>query len=344
VPLYKDALMSTTLRVLSIGLMVSLSGFWNPCYAAPATPQPKGQLTVTGRVIMPDGSPAAGAIVSSMERRGVDSGATKTGPDGAFQLSGECWYDCRLHARSADEMHQATLFIPAILTRTQLAKPVELKLLPAREYVISVRSGDNPVDEAEVVVDSATYKILKQTNGEGIARFWIPADEKLRSLAAWHPTLGAAGKMNNTAGLPGDTAQLTLLPPKPHVVRVIADNGQPVPGLKLGVSVGMSGEKGVIDWIAADQIEKAQGRTDERGELKLTWIPGENLKYLNPEVIDTAWKIDDIESDKVTEGITTLRVRRKVLVSGQLKNAKRHKCRGNSDNRLRLWYWSGRVW
>ncbi|MBC7852671.1 MAG: thioredoxin family protein [Pirellulaceae bacterium] len=310
--------MTTTRRVFSVVMVVVLTGWTSDTFAAPAPQTAKGQLTVTGRVLMPDGSPAAGAIVSSLERNGAEPNTTKTGPDGGFQLSGQSWYDCRLHARSVDETQQATLFIPANLARTQLVKPVEMKLTPAREYVISVRSGDNPVDAAQVLVEGGTYKILKTTNADGFAQFWIPTDEKLRSVAAWHPKLGAAGKMNHD-GLPGETTQLTLLPPKSHIVRVIANDGQPVPDLKLGVSVGVSGSNGATDWIVTEEVEKAQGRTDERGELKLSWIPDENLKYLNPEVIDTAWKVDEIERDKVSEGITTLRVRRMVVVSGQLK-------------------------
>jgi Thioredoxin-like len=311
--------MSTTLQVLSIVLAFSFTGFRNACYAEPAPPQTKGQLTVTGSVLMPDGSPAAGAIVSSLERKGVDTVTAKAGPDGSFQLSAQSWYDCRLHARSADETHQATLFIPSALVRSELAKPVELKLVPALEYVVSVRAGDKPVETAQVVVDSATYKILKITNAEGTAKFLIPVGEKLRSVAAWHPQLGTAGKMDNEVGLPGETAQLTLVPPKPHMVRVIADNGKPVPDLKLAVSVGLKGPTGKTDWVATDLIEKAQGRTDERGELKLSWIPGESLAFVNPEVVDAAWKIDEIERDKVAEGITTLRVRRMVVVNGQVK-------------------------
>jgi hypothetical protein len=255
-----------------------------------------------------------------LEGNGAAPKTTKCTPDGGFQMSGQFSFDCRLHARSADERHQATMFVPAILARTYLAKPVELKLIPAREFVVAVFSADKPVEDAFSLVDGGIYKISKRTNAEGIARFWIPTDEKLRSVVAWEPKLGVAGIVNDSTGILEEKTQLTLNPPHPHVVRVLDENGRPVPNLRVGVGVGLSGRNNRFEWIASNQIEQAHGLTNERGELALAWMPKENLKFVNPEVIENdTWKVDDIERDKVPEGITTLRVCRMAIVNGQLK-------------------------
>src|SRR5262249_10253448 len=101
------------------------------------------QLTLTGRIVMPDGSPAAGAVMSLL----VDGGPAKTAEAdraGNFRLRSEFELDCRLHARSADATCQGTHRVPAATARIELMHPIELRLAPARRQVVTVLSEGNP--------------------------------------------------------------------------------------------------------------------------------------------------------------------------------------------------------
>jgi RNA polymerase sigma factor (sigma-70 family) len=113
-----------------------------------ATPPHLGQLTITGTILIPNGSAAAGAVVSS---RGDNEGlvtTVRTDSQGRFRLMGEFGNGCWLHAHSADMSHQTTFQVPEGLTRKRFATPVEMKLTPAREHVVTVTTENTPVEGA----------------------------------------------------------------------------------------------------------------------------------------------------------------------------------------------------
>src|SRR5438874_777753 len=75
------------------------------------------RLSVVGTVLMPDGSPAVDAIVSSHEGNGFTSTSVRTDSRGRYRLSGEFAIECRLHARSADETNRVTRHMSASAAR-----------------------------------------------------------------------------------------------------------------------------------------------------------------------------------------------------------------------------------
>src|SRR5262245_47339957 len=115
--------------------------------------RPGSTLTVNGTVVMPDGSPAADAVVTSRDGNDDPPTDVRTDARGRFRIQGDfSWVGCRLHARSADGKFQTTLRISEMLARKRLASPVEMKLLPAQERGVTVLAAGKPVEGASVVV------------------------------------------------------------------------------------------------------------------------------------------------------------------------------------------------
>src|SRR4029077_16661819 len=65
-------------------------------------------------------------------------------------------------------------------------------------------------------------------------------------------------------------------------------------------------------------IDAARLRSDANGEVVVPWFP-QDLLYVNLRLTGDDWKIDDIERDKIAEGLTPVRIRHKVAVPGRLK-------------------------
>jgi beta-lactamase regulating signal transducer with metallopeptidase domain len=288
----------------------------------------EGHLTIFGTVVMPDGSPAADAVIESSGNR--ERFATiRTDRRGRFKLSGEFVFDLMLHARSRDDTYQTTASVSKILARARRGKPVDLRLAPAREVVVTVRSSGKPVEEAQVVAIGPGYNVNKTTGANGAATLRIPSDAKFHSLVAWHPRQGMVAKIapqGADRGLSEQTFQLSLLAPGPRSFRVIDVDGRPVPNLKFGVNVAV----GLAGWITLRDIDEAQLVTDARGEATAPWYPREGLKYVDVRIDDAGWKLDGIgantdpnddgEAAKMPEkGLLTIHVRRKISVKGRLK-------------------------
>lgn len=307
------------LRPQELVLAVLLLGVGSTARAEAPAQRAKSSLTLNGRVLSSDGSPAAGAILSLSEREVLEPQSIKAGLDGRFQFAGEFVSDLNLLASSPDETQQAMLCIPAVLARVQLVQLVELKLAPAREFAVTVRSAGNPVKGAEVVVVGTVCRIRKLTDEKGETRFLLPADERLSSVAAWHSKLGAAGKIDYVAGMPGKSAELNLVAPRPHTIRVLDDHQQPVPDFKLGLNVGLEGREDDIQWLPAVDLKGGQVVTDASGVATIPWFPAEKAKYVSPAFRGGSWKIDKVDQEKVPHGITTVHVRRTAIVKGQLK-------------------------
>src|SRR4051812_12616993 len=110
--------------VLACTLAPALAFADNPPSPRPAdAPPPPGLLTVTGRVVMPDGSPAAGAAVRSIAEPGEVAAEVRTDDAGRFRLRGLFGNGGRLHARSADGSLQVVRVVSALVARVAFASP-----------------------------------------------------------------------------------------------------------------------------------------------------------------------------------------------------------------------------
>ena len=285
---------------------------------APQIAARTGELTLTGTVLMPDGSPAAGAVVSSLHGEEGIATAVRVDSQGRFRLTGHFGQNCGLHAYSADMRFQTTFHIAEVLARKRSATPVEMKLTPAREHGVTVTAEKVPVEGAQVAAKGVDYKIQGVTDKEGKVKLRVPSEEPLNALAAWHPRLGAAGFRNYDHGITTAASRLALLPPEPHTIRVTDTDGHAVPNLKFGVHFTIEVPK--TSWISTSKIAAAQVCTDASGEVIVPWLP-RKLLYLNAEIIGSDagdWKIDKTDCAKSPEGLTTIRVQRKIPVQGQL--------------------------
>ncbi|APW61834.1 sigma-70 family RNA polymerase sigma factor [Paludisphaera borealis] len=273
-----------------------------------------GLLTVTGVVRMADGSPAAGATVQSFSFQLDAPPIARTDEAGRFQLPGVFGNGCDLHASSADGRHQMVRKIPSIAARAVLASPVELTLLPALDHEVVVVSEGRPVAGAQVVASGTSFQVQGVTGQDGKARLRLPAEERLRELVAWHPTLGAGGKRDLDDRPREDKTELSLLPPAPHRIRVIDVDGKPVGGLELAVSFHPEDS----DWIVARYIRASHVRTDADGTAVVSWAPRPKLQYVEVDFPGSDWKVDETDLKQTRDGLTTIHARREQTVQGRL--------------------------
>jgi hypothetical protein len=279
--------------------------------AAPAADD--GLLTASGRVLLPDGSPAAGAVVWAVcgdQSQGI--ALVHANKNGEFRLRHAFDIGAALNARTEDGRLLASLHVAREQARTTFVRPVELRLAPGREQVVSVTFQDKPLAGATVVAsDTANFKATAQTDGYGQARLRLPAGEKLRNVVAWHPSFGAGGKMfgvqDEEPPASGPLA-LTIVPAQPYTIRVVDGQGQPVPDLELGVSCNVG------NWILTADVADAHVRTDARGQAIVSWMP-RDPKYVNVNLLDPRWKLERSEKGKGQAVVTVLR---KYPVTGRL--------------------------
>jgi hypothetical protein len=285
-------------------------------FGAPAAANQDGQLTLMGKVVMPDGSPAAGATVrpvNSMD--GTPTIATTAA--GRFQLRGVFGNGAPLHASSADGSHQTTLRIAAGAARNASASLIELRLAPASTHEVTVVSDGKPVEGAQVVCAGTGFHVEGLSDSQGKVTLRYPAHAEIREIVAWHPQLGVDGVRASEDGAKRSLDQmrrLSLRAPAPHTIRVVDTEGKGVGDLKLGVSVGTKDS----DWIVSRSIDAARIQTGADGTATATWVPQNGLKYIDVDILDSDWKIDEIDRDRIAEGETTVHVRREQTVEGRL--------------------------
>jgi beta-lactamase regulating signal transducer with metallopeptidase domain len=270
-------------------------------------------LAVSGRVLLPDGSPAAGAIVwAACGDLSAGVALVHTNGQGQFHLRHEFGWGASLNARTEDGRLLVSLPIPQERARITCARPVELRLSPGRELVVSVSCQNRPVAGAHVVaVDLANFKAAVLTDRNGKARLWLPAGGRLDRVVAWNPASGASGKTFDgevTGRVAGKILELSLAAASPHTIRVVDVQGRPVPDAQLAVSCHTG------DWIMTRHIEPARVRTDSHGEALVPWMP-RDAKYVNVDFVDPHWKLETLDWQK---GRTVATVVRKYPVNGRL--------------------------
>ena len=133
-------------------------------------------------------------------------------------------------------------------------------------------------------------------------------------MAAIAPSLGAGGQYLGEDARPQELYTIELRPPAPHEIRVVDDGGKPVADFEFAVNAAV----GDREFIMVSPLAAARVRTDASGVAKVAWAPRENLRGVWPTVLGDEWKVDEINQDRTKDGITTLKMRRKLPVSGKL--------------------------
>ena len=307
-----------------------------PAAGAALTQSKVERVTVTGAVHMPDGRPAVGATVKSNSRSEAPATIARTDGAGRFQLQGVFGDGVRLHVSSADGNHQATLMVPALAVRTAVRSPLEVTLAPALTHQVIVLSAEHPVEGAQVAGSGTYFQVQGVTGQDGIVQLRHPAGEPLEHVSAWHPELGASGLRDLEDRLPKGETQLSLLPPGPHTIHVLDEDGKAIGGLELALNVRTEDS----DWIIVQDIDAAHVRTDAQGTAVVPWFPRDKLKFVEVELMSSEWKNDETDRGQITAGITTVHARRGKDVEGRLIMSRGGQCRGYSGQRL--WVWPGR--
>jgi hypothetical protein len=155
---------------------------WEPLRAA--------RLTATGRVLLPDGSRAANVIVAVIDGDQPDE-RVRTDAQGRFQIRDLFGYSVWLHAHTPDWRLQACLAMSAGHARLALRKPVELKLAPAREQQVLVKSLGRPVGGIKLLALGSSFRAHATSGVDGRASLWIPTGHDWRDIYAWDPKLVA---------------------------------------------------------------------------------------------------------------------------------------------------------
>lgn len=231
----------TVFAVRAVRLLVGLTVL--QCFAALALGAEADTLTFTGKVLLADGSPAAGAIV---ERQGINQHRTFTthaNADGYFQTSARFEDGVHLHVRAPDGGQQAIYTLGESSVREAVRTRQEIKLRPATTHKVSVAVAGKPIANAEVIVTGDGFTASGKTDGVGQAEARLPTGASLRSVAAYHPSSGVGGQYLE-GSVPKETYKVDLLPPAPHEIRMIDDNGRPIADLEFGVNVAVGD-----DWL-----------------------------------------------------------------------------------------------
>jgi hypothetical protein len=281
--------------------------------------EPRGavehRLALKGTVVLPDGSPASGATVEAMPGLEERTLVAHTDREGRFELHGLFGNGARLHASSADGDQQATRLLGSDAVRSVVAAgPIVLKLAPASRRAVMVRAEGRPVEGAIVDASGTAFRVRVRSGPDGKAHLRLPADAKLEELVAWHPTLGVQGARDLDSASARDRGLLSLMPPAPLTIRVVDPEGKPVSGMSLGVSVRTDDS----DWAVARSIEAAEVRTNDKGEAVVPWAPREKLKFVDPDPLDSGWKFDKVDLERLGDRLVTVQARRQVPVTARL--------------------------
>ncbi|HVJ85365.1 MAG TPA: carboxypeptidase-like regulatory domain-containing protein [Caulifigura sp.] len=270
---------------------------------------------LSGQVLLPDGAPAAAATVTSSSQRGAAAPTATADSNGRFQLPDAFKDDLRLIFRSADRRFQSTLRFPAMSARVAIQAPVTVRLKPAVELRVRVVDGEGPVANARVAVDSegSLYRELGSTDERGEATLLLPPDCPATYVAAWHPERGVAGSRDGKGQQFARQVELRLQPPRSRTIQVLDPSGGPISEIPLAISFRCQ-----ETWAVTAAILDARVRPDADGRAQVPWAP-RDAEYMDVEVDNTVWLIDDIPRLKGDAATLVLKVRPKHVVKGQLK-------------------------
>jgi hypothetical protein len=273
-------------------------------------------LPITGTARLPDGSPAARAIVSTYgdpNIGGLDE-SVRADDQGRFQLGKIVSHTYRLHVRSSDGKFQTALTVPPSQARVTFARPLELRLAAAERHVVTVLSNGKPVAAAHLVAKGDSYRVSGQTAADGRVELLVPANQRLNELVAWHPELGVDGRRRLNERPRQAATELSLLRPAPLKIRVVDTENKPVANLPISMSVSTEGG----NWIISADVEASHVRTNANGEATLPWAPAEKLSYVEVNLLASNWKLDEVSRDQLALRLAVVHARREVPVEGRL--------------------------
>lgn len=269
------------------------------------------ELTMTATILLPDGSPATRAVVRSFNN--IDTSMREVTADsaGRFELRDVFVNSMQLHILSADGGSQKVIHVPGAAVRSRLTKPVTITLEPAATHRVLVTDSGRPVKGAHVGVSGSAFQSSAMTMADGTAVVRYPGRESINSVVAWHAKLGVNGIRSTPEG---SITQLQLLAPRQHVIRLLDSDGLPITGQTISANVRMD-ETG---WILVQDIVASQQATDQKGEVRFDWFPATGAAGVDVELFDPGWKEDETDQKQISEGLTTMRLRKEYPVSGRM--------------------------
>ena len=288
---------------------------------APSNQQDDGLLSLNLTVLMPDGTPAARAMVKSLVPWGEGSQSLMTDEQGRIAIRSVFGFGAMVHVSSADGIYQATLKTAAPEMRTAVAQPVALKLAAAIDHKVVVTADDKPVAGAHVVARSMNFVVTGVTDVDGIAKMKLPADDRLNMVSAWHPEMGVAGTGWLDSKPQQSTTSLSLHAPFELKIVAIDLQGNTVPNLDMCVSSLMLQEKNEFrnrEAISMGEFAASHVRTNEQGEANITWAPKDNISHLQMDLKGAAWKVEKVDPVNETKHTVTVHLSRLIPVIGRL--------------------------
>ena len=266
----------------------------------------QARLTATGRVLLPDGSPAASAIVSAIDGERFNE-IGRTDAQGRFELRHVFGNYCGIHAHTRDWRQQAWLVMSGGHARSALKEPVELKLMPAREQQVVVNSQGRPVGGVKLVATGAPFRVEGTTGIDGRALLWIPQGLDWHDIDAWDAKLGGAEIRCYSPSRPSGVIELALRPPQPHTIHMVDQGRNPMRNLRFSLTC-----------VGADEFDESSVQTDAQGQVTIPWVPA-GVPFIEPRARTPDWKVDDVdEPSKKTPNATTVHVRRRRPIRGRL--------------------------
>jgi hypothetical protein len=312
------SLAASTLKGLCLASLVALGLGIDPTFlSAQALPEKDspGTLSAIGRVLLPNGSPAANIVVSVVGNNLEQGLSTRTDANGKFQLRHVFGTRCGIHAHTPDWQLQATFSVPADQVRLALKRPLELKLRPAHEQRVSVKAGGRPATGVRVAAMHWDFKAEGTTGPGGLATLWLPHNRDWNKIAAWDRKRGLAETYSMGKSPPSGIVELALQPSWPRVIRVVNERKRPMRDLSfsLGGYAPLSGSFSGYDF------EEANVRTDSRAEVEIPWLPADVSAIYVPAPGPSWGKVDRIfMPSKASHGVITVQIRKSRPVTGRV--------------------------
>lgn len=229
----------------------------------------QARLTATGRVLLPDGSPAASAIVSAIDGERFNE-IGRTDAQGRFELRHVFGNYCGIHAHTRDWRQQAWLVMSGGHAQSALKEPVELKLMPAREQQVVVNSQGRPVGGVKLVATGAPFRVEGTTGIDGRALLWIPQGLDWHDIDAWDAKLGGAEIRCYSPSRPSGVIELALRPPQPHTIHMVDQGRNPMRNLRFSLTC-----------VGADEFDESSVQTDAQGQVTIPWVPA-GVPFIEP--------------------------------------------------------------
>jgi hypothetical protein len=286
---------------------------------SPATAEPVAAerlatepLTATGRVRLPNGSPAAHAVVTAFDTV-EHSTSVETDLAGRFRLRHLFGNYFGIHARTADGRFQAWLAKPASHARVLLERPLELRLALAHEQQVRVKAAGKPVGGVRVVALGTAFKVDGMTGPDGVATLWLPEGRVWTNIVAWDRQRGGASIHAFGPSRASGLIELSLLEPKSQTIRIVDQRERPIPNLVCWVD-GYTAASG----FSTREFDEARVSTNSRGEVTIPWLPAQTSS-VGFEAAGPSWKVDEISMvSRASLGKPTVHVRRRRSVTGRI--------------------------